>query len=302
MNYVYPNLFIPGAAKSGTTSLHELLNLHPDICMSSVKEPVFWNKEGFKHPDRIDWYANLFSNKNAKVIGESTTSYMYFPEFITNVKANFNFSPKFIFILRNPIDRCYSNYWYLVGRGQEKKSFEDSVKFDMNRTYENYDYVPDYYYHFGRYAKWLKNFYSNFETESIKIITLENLKKNRLSTLNECYSFLGLNTLDAIPSIEANKTGKLKYPKLYHFTRKSASGKYKYTRIAKYFLPSQLINWLKKKMKHSSFLQKNKSFTYPKISKTQRLWLKDIYAEDIKELKKVTGLSFLEWEDFNSTK
>ena len=40
-NKFYPNLFIPGAAKSGTTTLHELLDLHPDISMSSVKEPVF---------------------------------------------------------------------------------------------------------------------------------------------------------------------------------------------------------------------------------------------------------------------
>ena len=46
-NKFYPNLFIPGAAKSGTTTLHELLDLHPDISMSSVKEPVFWNNKKF---------------------------------------------------------------------------------------------------------------------------------------------------------------------------------------------------------------------------------------------------------------
>lgn len=298
MKYVYPNLFIPGAAKSGTTSLHELLDLHPDICMSSIKEPVFWNSD-FKLPKRIKWYNSLFSNKEAAIIGESTTSYMYFPEFITNVKANFNFSPKFIFILRNPIDRCYSNYWYLVGRGQEKKSFRDSVLFDMNRVYENYNYVPDYYYHFGLYAKWLKNFYSNFEAESIKLITLENLIENRLTTLNDCYTFLGLKTLESIPPIEANKTDKLKYPKLYHFAKKSALGKYKYTRIAKYFIPSKQINLLKTKMKNLVFLQKRTAFNYPKISSKERLWLKNIYSEDIKELKKITGKDFSEWEDFN---
>ena len=41
MKVIQPNLFIPGAAKSGTTSLHALLNLHPDVCMSSTKEPVY---------------------------------------------------------------------------------------------------------------------------------------------------------------------------------------------------------------------------------------------------------------------
>ena len=43
MEAIQPNLFIPGAAKSGTTSLHQLLDLHPDVTMSSTKEPVYWN-------------------------------------------------------------------------------------------------------------------------------------------------------------------------------------------------------------------------------------------------------------------
>ena len=51
MLHFKPNLFIPGAAKSGTTSLHNLLNQHPEICMSSVKEPGYWKNEKFKDKD-----------------------------------------------------------------------------------------------------------------------------------------------------------------------------------------------------------------------------------------------------------
>ena len=41
-----PNLLIVGAAKSGTTSLHNYLNQHPDIFMCDPKEPHFLiNKE-----------------------------------------------------------------------------------------------------------------------------------------------------------------------------------------------------------------------------------------------------------------
>jgi hypothetical protein len=47
-NKFLPNLFIPGAAKSGTTTLHELLDLHPDISMSKVKEPGYWKSVNFK--------------------------------------------------------------------------------------------------------------------------------------------------------------------------------------------------------------------------------------------------------------
>ncbi|HEY9134269.1 MAG TPA: hypothetical protein VIM85_00570, partial [Pseudomonadales bacterium] len=70
-----PNLFIPGSAKSGTSSLHEYLNQHPDISMSSEKEPHFFcikrnKKEAFE-------YEKLFENEK-KYRGESSTGYMVF--------------------------------------------------------------------------------------------------------------------------------------------------------------------------------------------------------------------------------
>lgn len=47
MKHFSPNLFIPGAAKSGTSTLHNLLDMHPDICMSKLKEPVYWDSPEF---------------------------------------------------------------------------------------------------------------------------------------------------------------------------------------------------------------------------------------------------------------
>ena len=44
---------MPGAAKSGTTTLHELLNNHPDISMSKNKEPVYWNNKSFHHLQKM---------------------------------------------------------------------------------------------------------------------------------------------------------------------------------------------------------------------------------------------------------
>jgi len=300
MKRIQPNLFIPGAAKSGTTSLHELLNLHPDICMSSIKEPVFWNKDNPTIPEKIAWYNNLFENKEARILGESTTSYMYFPKFIKQVKTHYSNEPKLIFILRNPIDRCYSHYWWMIGRGQEKRSFEEVIKEDYNRPFKEYDYVPNYYYHFGLYAKWLKIFHQNFDVKNIKIITMESLINNRLETLNTCLRFLNVSELTSIPQIQANKTKKMSYPKAYHFIKKTASGKYKYTKIAKYFLSKKTINSIKDKLKSITFFDKSSHFKYPKISSSQREWLYTLYKEDVSQLKQLTGLSFNEWNDFNN--
>ena len=124
-----PNFFIPGAAKSGTSSLHELLDTHPDISMSNEKEPVYWNNKLFNEFENLEIsrYLNLFE-QDVKIKGESTTSYMYYESFIRNIKNNFQQSPKFIFILRNPIDRYISHSNWLRGLGEENRRIDEIIK------------------------------------------------------------------------------------------------------------------------------------------------------------------------------
>ena len=302
MNHFLPNLFIPGAAKSGTSSLHELLDKHPDICMSSIKEAVYWDSDRFNQlsPHKKEWYSNLFYNKKAHIFGESTTSYMYYPEFIENVKMNYKTNPKFIFILRNPIDRCYSHYWWMYGLGLEKRAFTEAVEFDTNRILKPYNYYPDYYFNFGLYGKWLTPFYKNFPQENIKIITLENLKLNRLETINQCYSFLGLKELKNIPEVILNKTQKLKYPKLYHFNLKYLQNKFKLNKKVKQIIPEYFIFSTKEKLKNITFLKYKHPLEYPIITSDQRKLLYSLYNEDIKILKKLTNQDFNEWLDFKN--
>lgn len=297
-NIFKPNLFIPGAAKSGTTTLHKLLNLHPDICMSSIKEPIFWNKNALNIPEKIDWYNSLFNDPYATFFGESTTSYMYYYSFIDNVKMHYSEDPKFIFILRNPIDRCYSHYWWMNGRGQEKKTFKNAVENDYNTPFREYGYVPNLYYQFGLYGQWIEKFYKNFNSENIKIITLEALISDKLQTLNCCFRFLGVDELEFLPDLQSNKTSKMLYPKMYHFLMKTASGKYKFTRIAKYILPKKSNEKIKTAIKKSNYFSKSIDFDYPKITTLQRKWLKSLYEDDIRHLKQITSLPFKEWPDF----
>ena len=96
-----PNLYIPGAGKSGTSSLHEYLGKHPEICMSTIKEPHFWTSPNFKNYTKKDFnnYSKLFEGENNSYRGESSTGYMCFSEFKPRIKKHYKSSPKFIFIL-----------------------------------------------------------------------------------------------------------------------------------------------------------------------------------------------------------
>ena len=302
MLHFKPNLFIPGAAKSGTTTLHNLLNQHPEICMSSVKEPGYWKNEKFKDFKNIEKenYLNLFMKSKHKIFGESTTAYMYYDTFINNINSNYKVSPKFIFILRNPIDRFNSHFWWIKGLGLEKSNFQEALSKDQNNEFKAYNYYPKYYFQFGLYAKWLKRFYNCFDRSNIKIITFENLVNNQLKTANSCFEFLGIKKLNTISNHTSNQTTLLKNPQLYHFLNKSAIGKYSFTKIGKYFLSKKIINWIRLNIKNNLKNWKKENVIYPKLSKENRCELKALYFKDVSELKKLTEYNYKEWTDFNS--
>ena len=300
-NKFLPNLFIPGAAKSGTTTLHELLNLHPEISMSKVKEPVFWNNKNFEKYIEQDWlnYKKLFVEKS-KICGESTTSYMYYNSFIENINKNYKKSPKFIFILRNPIDRYNSHFWWMKGLGLEKNKIKNVLNIESRINFEEYDYYPKNYFQFGLYSKWIQRFIDNFGLENIKVITLEKLISNRLDTINSCFDFLGLKKLESIPEKTSNKTTRIKYSFLYHFIRKSSIGKMNYTKIGKIFLSNKSINRIKNKLKDVIINWKTEEFEYEPLQSEHRNYLKDAgYFSDVEKLKEIFDYSFNEWKDFN---
>jgi len=302
MNHFCPNLFVPGAAKSGTTSLHIMLDTHPDICMSRIKEPVYWNKANFKsfNDKKKQWYHNLFEDKKAHVFGESTPSYMLYPDFIKNIKATYDFEPKFIFILRNPIDRAFSHYWWMIGLHKEKRTFKEAFEDDLKREFSPYKGYPDFYYHFGRYGHWISNFYKTFNPDHIKIITQESLRTDTNKTLNSCFEFLGLKAFNIDTNISANKTSKLKYPLLYDFTKKISSGHYSFLEPIKSLIPKTYGRAIKNKLENSSFINKKEVLEYSKPTAEERAFLTSKYAKDVEMLKTISGIEFKEWDDFNN--
>ena len=116
-----PDFFIPGVAKCGTTTLHDLFEKHPQISMSKIKEPGYWKNKKFNAFSELEIsnYKNLFTNKSV-LNGESSTAYMFHDSFIKNIKKHYKTYPKFIFILRNPIDRYESHFNWMKGLGLEK--------------------------------------------------------------------------------------------------------------------------------------------------------------------------------------
>jgi len=110
-----PNFMVVGTQKAGTTWLFECLNEHPEVFVPELKEVHY-----FCPPDRCrvsradkgeNWYRGLYTKaKGAKALGDMTTDYMYLPGVAA---ALHQFSPhlKLAFLLRDPVERAYSQYW-----------------------------------------------------------------------------------------------------------------------------------------------------------------------------------------------
>lgn len=302
----FPNLFIPGAAKSGTSTLHDLLNQHPDICMSSLKEPYYLVNDNFEDRKEVynAKYETLFKkNPEALYKGDSSTSYMLFPNFIERVKANISKEVHFIFVLRNPIDRLYSHYWYLKGLGSEALDFRNAVNKDMAIEPNMSKKLPEgkfkNYYQYGLYGKWLEKFYANFKEHQIKIILFEDLKENPLKITNECFTFLGLQPLQQLNEIKSNPTVILKYPKLHSSILRFTQGKITSMKPLYKLVPRHLKNYIKKHTSDVIIRTTKTTKTYPSLSPSDRKWAKDLYEADFKLLKSITGKDFKPWKDFN---
>lgn len=189
-----PNLFLVGAMKSGTTSLHSYLGSHPSIFMVPMKEPThFVDGAELKPVSPSLWEAGIWRDRaryldmfadagNAIVVGESSTNYSKLPQ-ITGVAqriAEFNPSARILYIMRDPIERSISHYWHMVKWHNESREILKAVQQDPS------------YRQVSHYSLQLMPYFEHFGREQIKTLTLENLKADPGGTMRELFEWLGI--------------------------------------------------------------------------------------------------------------
>jgi len=200
-----PNFLIVGAAKCGTSSLHNYLNQHPDVFMPSyneqgmkAKEPRFLIKDLVK--DRLHngvWdlesYQALFNNVvNEKAIGESTVLYLYYyNEAIKNIKKYLGDDVKIIIMLRNPVDRAFSAYTHVSRSLKEPLSFEEALEVEENRLENDITLTPMVMYKdMGLYHNMVSAYIDNFK--NVHVVMHEDFLQNTKAVVKLTLAFLGI--------------------------------------------------------------------------------------------------------------
>ena len=193
-NEVKPNLFIIGAPKSGTSTLAYYLSQHPDILVSTPKETCFhilYYELGVEH------YINSYFKgyRKQSTVCDASIMNLYFSE-MTAPRIFNNFpTAKLLVILRDPIERAYSDYRQAVVRGLETLTFEKA--FDVENERLSKDFWPldeRMYFRRGLYSAQLKTYLDYFPQEQIKILIYEEFYNDINRGLDQLFKLIGVDT------------------------------------------------------------------------------------------------------------
>lgn len=292
---MFPNFFIVGAARSGTTSLYKYLNQHPQVYMSSWKEPSFFLSDPFEPNHRvrnINLYKKIFTGAhNHLAVGEASTCYLYNDATPDNIK-NMLGDIKVIIILRNPVDMAFSLYNHQVRKeGERIKTFESALKAEgkrrskINFRKKCYGWHANYYYfHRGLYSRQVKRYIDCFGRGRVLILLFDELVEKTRDLCSKVYRFLGVD--DSFrPEIKVyNEAGKIMSltTNLYN--------PFFLIKILNSIMNGKVIYKLKN-LPSNYFIISNKS-----INPTTANKLRSEYLNDICILEKLIGKDLSSWK------
>jgi hypothetical protein len=284
------DFFIVGVPKAGTTSLYHYLNEHPQIEMSSKKEPDFFSDAAIQKQamyygkNRIDTeekYNRLFNTQKQNVIfGEASVSYFFYPTIAKDIKE-YNTAAKIIIILRNPIDRAFSHYLMDYRLGLVTDSFEDVI--NKKSKHKNAQLFYQQYVELGEYATQLKRYFDAFEKENILLLDYEDFERDVASTMRLVYSFLKIRVDFSADINQKHNVFTIPKNKLVHFLYSS--------QIIRNILVLIFPNNIRKAIRIIMFKKDEK----PELSEETRNYLKDYFSNDVRLLGSLTGKDYSRW-------
>jgi hypothetical protein len=198
-----PTFVIAGAPRSGTTYLYNMLDRHPDVFMAKPQspEPKFFLVDA-EYERGLEYYSRKYFThaSGCKSIGEKSSNYL---ENATTAYRIHRDLPhvKLIFILRNPIDRAFSNYLWSRQNGLETFSFEKAVSIEATREA---DYKPEQrysrpfsYISRGRYLDLLSPYLALFVRAQLKVVFLEDIEATPTAVMDDLCAYLDVEPLGA---------------------------------------------------------------------------------------------------------
>ncbi len=299
-----PTFLIVGAPKAGTTALHAALAGHPDVFMSTPKEPKYWLCDDAPPPSyrgpgdahsrqewiwRRDAYEGLFDSAGPRPArGESTPFYLWsrgahrrIGEALPGVRL--------IAVVRDPIDRAYSNWMHLWSDGLEPvEDFEEAFHLEGERIARGF--APFWRYRgLGMYGEQLAHLHRHVDPARVLVMRYRTIVDEPRAAVDRACQFLGIRQgqVSSIPRdnshtyVEPGWRPRVLGPVVRAGARAGAHAPPEVWRRASTPLISQLSG--------------PREAQRPLLSPEARARLVPQFADDVALLSQLTGEDFSDW-------
>jgi len=190
---------VAGVQKSGTRALASFLSSHPEIALSlpAHAEPHFF--DWFWEDDFSSYHAMFAPEALEQITGDVTPNYMISERAMARIQR-YNPRMKLIVLLRNPVDRAYSQWAMQVETGRETRAFLPALLhefryFRARGMHRNFSYVQR-----GFYDGQIANLQRYFSPDQYLILRSEELAEAHRQTLQRVYEFLGVDDILHLPA------------------------------------------------------------------------------------------------------
>lgn len=193
-----PSFIIGGAPRSGTTLLCHLLERHPDVYIIKpyIPEPkVFVLPAGDGVNEYLQRYEAAFAEAGERpILGEKTSYYLENESVPERIALTLG-TVRMLFIVREPVERAYSNYLWSRKNGIETLSFEEAVRREGTRPSPfgpDREYVrPFNYLTRGDYATCAERYYERFGRDAVRFVLYEDLERRPAAIMHDIQEFIG---------------------------------------------------------------------------------------------------------------
>ncbi|MEE2757759.1 MAG: sulfotransferase [Myxococcota bacterium] len=184
-----PDFCIIGSQKAGTSSLWHVLRQHPDLYLPEKKELNFFFLDG-EFKKGLNHYSSYFREANpGQKCGEASPGYLCHPRSPERLARALP-QAKLIVILRDPVQRAYSQYWDNRRWLAEGHSFAEHLRKPIHQVFKA---GRTNYFSRGCYSIYLKRFLTHFKRDNLLILWFSDLKDDPHGVYKQCFRFLGID-------------------------------------------------------------------------------------------------------------
>lgn len=271
-----PNFIFIGPDKSGSTWIFEALRYHPEVCMAKAKDIYFFDRYFDKG---LKWYESLFSHCDTRnAVGEISHDYLFSEVACERIKRTIP-NVKLITCLRDPVERAFSAYLFLVKHGLTSAEFSEAI-----------DKFPELT-GFSLYAKPIQRYILTFGRSRLLILRFEDLKSDPKAFATRIFNFIGVDPAfePKVIKLRVLPASRPRIPQLAFLVKQGAG-------LLRAMGCPNIVGALKR----SSILQKAlyipySQVEYPTLKEKDRRFLRKLFEPDLIELERLLGSDFTAW-------